>query len=55
MKRSIALLCALTLAVLAAEIWAGPVEEVSQIAAPRLKAFHEGDLEAFTAAYADNA
>lgn len=55
MKRSIAMLCALTLAVLAAEIWAGPVEEVTQIAGPRLKAFHEGDLDAFTAAYADNA
>lgn len=55
MKRSIAMLCALTLAVLAAEIWAGPVEEVAQIAGPRLKAFHEGDLDAFTAAYADNA
>ena len=55
MKRAIAMLCALTLAILAAEIWAGPVEEVTQIAGPRLKAFHEGDLDAFTAAYADNA
>lgn len=55
MKRSVAALCALILAVLAAEILAGPVEEVTQIAGPRLKAFHEGDLDAFTAAFADNA
>ena len=55
MKRFIAMLCALTLTVLAAQIWAGPVEDVAQIAGPRLKAFHEGDLDAFTAAFADNA
>jgi uncharacterized protein (TIGR02246 family) len=39
----------------AAEIWAGPEEEVAQIAGPRLKALHEGDANAYTAAYADNA
>ena len=55
MKRSIAALCALILAVLATEIWAGPVEEVAQIAGPRLKAFQEGDVDAYTAALADNA
>jgi uncharacterized protein (TIGR02246 family) len=55
MKQSIAALCTLILAVLAAEIWAGPVEEVTQIAGPRLKAFHEGDVDAFMAAFADNA
>lgn len=55
MKRSIAALCALILAVLAPAIWAGPVEEVAQIAGPRLKAFQEGDLDAYSAAYADNA
>ena len=55
MKRSIAALCALILVVLAAKIWAGPVEEVAQIAGPRLKAFQEGDLDAYSAAYADNA
>ena len=55
MKRSIATFCALISVVLAAEVWAGPVEEVAQIAGPRLKAFHEGDLDAFTAAFADNA
>ena len=55
MKRSIATLCALISVVLAAEVWAGPVEEVAQIAGPRLKAFQEGDIDAFTAAFADNA
>ncbi len=55
MKRSIAALCSLILVVLAAEIWAGPVEEVAQIAGPRLKAFQEGDVDAYTAAFADNA
>jgi uncharacterized protein (TIGR02246 family) len=55
MKRSIAMLCALTLAVIAGEVWAGPVEEVVQIAGPRLRALQEGDVDAYTAAYADNA
>jgi uncharacterized protein (TIGR02246 family) len=55
MKRSIAALCALILVVLAAEIWAGPVEEVAQISGPRLKALQEGDVDAYTAAFADNA
>ena len=55
MKQSIAAFCTLILAVFAADIWAGPVEEVAQIAGPRLKAFHEGDLDGFTAAFADNA
>ena len=32
MKRSITALCALMLVALAAEVWAGPVEEVAQIA-----------------------
>jgi len=55
MKRSIATLCALISVVLAAEVWAGPVEEVAQIAGPRLKAFQEGDVDAYAAALADNA
>lgn len=55
MKRSIATLCTLISVVLAAEVWAGPVEEVTQIAAPRLKALQEGDVDAYTAAFADNA
>ena len=55
MKQSIAAFCTLILAALAPAIWAGPVEEVAQIAGPRLKAFQEGDVDAFTAAFADNA
>ena len=35
--------------------WAGPVEEVLQIATPRGQAFQDGDVEAYTAAFADNA
>jgi len=55
MKRIIATLSTLILVSIAAEAWAGPVEEVAQIAGPRLKAFQEGDLDAYTAALADNA
>ena len=55
MKRLIATLSTLILVSIAAEAWAGPVEEVAQIAGPRLKAFQEGDLDAYTAALADNA
>src|SRR4249920_3106067 len=55
MKRSIALLSTLALVGLGVAAWAGPVEEVAQIAAPRLKALQEGDIDAYTAAYADNA
>jgi len=55
MKQSITALCALMLVALAAEVWAGPVEEVAQIAGPRLKAFQEGDVDAYAAALADNA
>jgi uncharacterized protein (TIGR02246 family) len=39
----------------AAEVWAGPAEEVAQIAGPRLQAFQDGNLDAYVAAYADNA
>ena len=55
MKRSIALLSTLVLVGLGVAAWAGPVEEVAQIAGPRLQAFQEGNLDAYTAAYADNA
>jgi len=55
MKRLIATLSTLILVSIAAEALAGPVEEVAQIAGPRLKAFQEGDLDAYTAALADNA
>lgn len=35
--------------------WAGPVEEVTQIAAGRGQAFQDGNVEAYAAAFADNA
>ncbi len=35
--------------------WAGPAEEVAQIAAPRLKALYSGDVDAYVDAYADDA
>lgn len=35
--------------------WAGPVEEVTQIAAARGQAFQDGNVEAYAAAFADNA
>ncbi len=37
------------------EVWAGPAEEVAQVAGPRGQAFLEGNLDAWTAAYAENA
>lgn len=55
MKRSIALLATLVLLSFGPDLLAGPVEEVAQIAAPRVQAFQEGNLDAYMAAYADNA
>ena len=55
MKRSFATLSTVILLGFAAEVWAGPAEEVAQIAGPRLQAFQEGNLDAYAAAYADNA
>lgn len=55
MKKFIVALCTLGLLGLAAESWAGPVEEVAQIAAPRSKIFEEGTAEGYAAAFADNA
>lgn len=45
----------LVIAEMCAPVWAGPGEEVAQIAGPRVQAFQDGDLDAYTAAYADNA
>lgn len=45
--------CALSFC--AAHVWAGPIEEVAEIARPRLQAFEQGSVDAFTAAFADNA
>jgi uncharacterized protein (TIGR02246 family) len=55
MKRSIATLFALIVLGFAAESWAGPIEEVTQIAGPRVRQLEEGNLDAYVAAYADNA
>ena len=55
MKRLVATLSALLLLGIAAEVSAGPAEEVAQIAAPRLQALMDGDADADVAAFADNA
>jgi uncharacterized protein (TIGR02246 family) len=55
MKKLVVVLFTLGLVVLAVESWAGPVEEVAQVAAPRGKVFEEGTPEAYVAAFADNA
>lgn len=35
--------------------WAGPIEEVNEISAPRAKALAEGNVDAWTAAFASDA
>jgi uncharacterized protein (TIGR02246 family) len=55
MKRLIATLGAVLLVGIAAEAWAGPAEEVAQVAGPRLQALLDGNTDAYVAAYADNA
>jgi uncharacterized protein (TIGR02246 family) len=55
MKQSITALLAILVAGVTAEPWAGPVEEVVQIAGPRVQALEQGDVDAYVAAYADNA
>jgi uncharacterized protein (TIGR02246 family) len=55
MGHSVASLIALFLLGLTAEVWAGPAEEVAALAQPRGPAFLEGNLEAWVAAFADNA
>ena len=42
-------------ACIATSVWAGPVEEVGEVAKPRQQAFTQGNVEVFTAAFADNA
>lgn len=39
----------------AAPAWADPLKEVAEVAAPRAKAYITGDLEGWTAAFAENA
>ena len=55
MKRSIVALLALSSLGFANVVWAGPAEEVAQIAAPRIQALQDGNLDAYMAAFADNA
>jgi len=55
MKRLVATLSALLLLGIAAKAWAGPAEEVAQIAGPRLQALIDGNADAYVAAFADNA
>ena len=55
MSKSILLLFALIIVGLSAQAWAGPAEEVAQIAGPRGQAFEQGNAEAYSAAFADNA
>lgn len=54
MNRIIVALAGFAVALLVAPAWAGPAEEVAQIAAPRGQAFQDGNVEAYTAAFADN-
>lgn len=55
MKRLIAWLLVLVVVEFSHTATAGPVEEVAEIATPRLQALHDGNLEAYMAAFADNA
>ena len=55
MNRRIAALCLSILLTSGVSAWAGPVEDVAQISGPRLQALLDGNLDAYTAAYADNA
>ena len=40
---------------MAPAVWAGPAEEIAEIGQERAKAFREGNLDVWMAAYADNA
>ena len=55
MRRSVVQLCLLLLTGLAAQAFAGPAEEVAQIAQQRLQAFQEGNVDGYTGPFADNA
>lgn len=55
MKKSIIVLLALAFVGLTVRAWAGPAEEVTQIAGPRGQVFEQGTAEAYSAAFADNA
>jgi len=55
MKKPTVMLFALALVAGVADVRAGPLEEVTQLAAPRGKVFEEGTAEAYSAPFADNA
>ena len=55
MNRTVAMLATVTLLGLSPALWAGPTEEVAEIAKPRTRMLEEGNLDAYMAAYADNA
>jgi uncharacterized protein (TIGR02246 family) len=55
MKSVFATLSSLATIAISASVWAGPIEEVAEIAKPRQSAFAQGSAEGFTAAFADNA
>lgn len=55
MKQLIANLLTLVAITFTSAVWAGPVEEVAQIAGPRQQAFQQGNVENWVGAYADNA
>jgi len=55
MKQLVAWLFILVFTGICAEVCAGPAEEVLQIAGPRTKALEEGNIDAYMAAFADNA
>jgi uncharacterized protein (TIGR02246 family) len=55
MTRTIPMLAAVTLLGLSPVLWAGPVEEVAEIAKPRVRMLEEGNLDGYMAAFADSA
>ena len=55
MKRFIAVLFTLIMVASAGAVRAGPIDEVAQIAGPRGQALQDGNVDAYVAAYADNA
>jgi uncharacterized protein (TIGR02246 family) len=55
MKRIIVALSALILLAANAELRAGPIEEVTQIAGPRAQALLDGNVDGYVAAFADSA
>lgn len=55
MKTLIAVLVSFAAIALSAPTWAGPIEEVAEVAQPRQQAFAQGNVDAFAAAFADTA